>query len=102
MIVECPKCKSTFRVAADIEKKSFSNFKCSICEHIWKVTVQGQRQRLNQSQKKENNYSYVLILNLVIFVMVIVALVFLKEELIYSNSFWIQFYEFFYNLIPIK
>ena len=102
MIIECPKCKSTFNFADSIEQKSFSNFKCSICQHIWKVKPQKKKPSSDRKNRKENNYSYVLILNLVILLLTILALILFKEKLVYSNSFWIEFYEFFLNLIPIK
>ena len=102
MIIECPNCKSTFNVADSIEKKSFSNFKCSICQHIWKIKAQNKKPTSDKKNRKENNYSYVLILNLVILLLTILALILFKEKLVYSNSFWIEFYEFFLNLIPIK
>ena len=102
MIIECPKCKSTFNVADSIEKKSFSNFKCSICQHIWKVKAQYKNPTSDKQNRRENNYSYVLLLNLVILVLAFLALILFKEKFVYSNSFWIEFYEFFSNLIPIK
>ena len=43
-----------------------------------------------------------LILNLVILILVIIALIYFKEKLIYTNRFWTEFYNFFSNLIPIK
>ncbi len=102
MIIECPKCKSTFKVAQNIETKSFSNFKCSICEHVWKIKPIKKEANLGLNEKVETSFSYVLILNLVIFLMGIIALVLFKDNLIYSNSFWMEFYDFFLNLIPIK
>ena len=102
MIIECPKCKSTFKVAQNIETKNFSNFKCSICEHVWKIKLKQQEGNLGLKNKTGGNFSYVIILNLVIFLMGIIALVLFKDKLIYSNIFWTEFYEFFLNLIPIK
>ena len=102
MIIECPKCKSTFNVADSIEKKNFSNFKCSICQHIWKVKAQNKKPSAYKKNRTKNNYSYVLILNLVILLLAVLALILFKEKLVYSNSFWIEFYDFFLNLVPIK
>ena len=102
MIIECPKCKSTFKVAKNVETKNFSNFKCSVCEHIWKFQLKQQEANLSLKNKAGSNFSYVIILNLVIFLMGIIALMLFKDKLIYSNIFWKEFYEFFLNLIPIK
>ena len=94
MIIECPKCKSTFKVASNIETKSFSNFKCSICEHVWKIKLNKQEANLHSKDKAGSNFYYVFILNVIIFLMVIIALVLFKDKLIYSNSFWMEFYDF--------
>ena len=102
MIIECPKCKSTFKVDQNIEIKSFSNFKCSICEHVWKIEFKQQEANLSLKNKAGSNFSYVIILNLVIITLGIMSLVLFKDKLIYSNIFWTEFYEFFLNLIPIK
>ena len=104
MIIECPKCKSTFRVANDIATKSYSNFKCSVCEHIWKINVNIKKSKLNENNETKSNYYYVIMLNLAILLIVAVSLFLFKDNLIYSNSFWTEFYEFFLNLnlIPIK
>ena len=75
MIIECPKCKSTFNVADSIEKKNFSNFKCSICQYIWKVKAQYKKPSSDKKNRKKNNYSYVLILNLVILLLAVLALI---------------------------
>ena len=42
MIIECPKCKSTFKVIDSIQIKSFSNFKCSVCNHVWKIKIKNE------------------------------------------------------------
>ena len=102
MIIECPKCKSTFSITSIAEMNKFSNLKCSICEHIWKIDLNNDKTLLTKEKISENNYSYILILNFVIMMFVIVALVLFKDTLIYSNDFWRNFYEFFFNLIPIK
>ena len=99
MIVECPNCKSTFKVANNIDKKSFSNFKCSVCGHLWKIKAQNEGSSV---QKSINNYSYVLILNLILIVITLIAFVVFKDRLVYSNIFWNEFYEFFLKLIPVK
>ncbi len=102
MIIECPKCKSTFSVANKIATSNFSNFKCSICDHIWKINESAEKQKLEVKQKTSNNYYYVVMLNLAILVIVVIALFVFKDKLIYSNNFWNSFYDFFLNLIPVK
>ena len=102
MIIECPKCKSTFKVAEGIEIKKFSNLKCSVCEHIWKFNTKKKEALSVLEKKSASSYSYVLLLNLVILVLVIIALIFYKDKIVYTNGFWTEFYEFFTNLIPIK
>ena len=89
MIVECPRCKSTFQVVDNIEMKSISNFKCSVCEHVWKINIKPQNPKpiVNVNTNTLNTYSYILILNLVILIFGIVALILHKDEIIYSNSF---------------
>ena len=55
MIIECPKCKSTFKVAQNIETKNFSNFKCSICEHVWKIKLIQKEVNLGLKNAKGSN-----------------------------------------------
>ena len=93
MIVECPKCKSTFKVDADKAAKSFSKYKCSLCNHIWESTTK---------KKSDQSFKYLLILNTVIIIIAFVALVLFKDKLVYIDEFWREFYDFFLNLIPIK
>ena len=104
MIIECPKCKSTFRVANETSTKGYSNFKCSVCEHIWKINLSTKKSELNENIQTKSNYYYIIILNLAILLIVALSLFLFKDKLIYSNSFWTAFYEFFLNLnlIPIK
>ena len=95
MIIECPKCKSTFRVANEIATKSYSNFKCSVCEHIWKINVNIKKSKLNENNETKSNYYYVIMLNLAILLIVVVSLFLFKDNLMYSNSFWMSSMSFF-------
>ena len=102
MIIECPKCKSTFNISNEMEMSNFSNFKCSICMHTWKINKSDYKAKLDTKKKLANGYFNVVILNLVILILVIIALIYFKEKLLYTTEFWTEFYNFFSNLIPIK
>mgnify|MGYP001199273710 CR=1 FL=1 len=93
MIVECPKCKSTFKVDVGKVEKSFSKYKCSVCNHIWESTTK---------KKSDQSFKYLLILNTIILALAFLALVLFKDKLVYVDGFWREFYDFFLNLIPIK
>ena len=47
MIIECPKCKSTFNITDEMEISNFSNFKCSICMHTWKINKSNDKTELD-------------------------------------------------------
>ena len=102
MIIECPKCKSTFKVIDSIQIKSFSNFKCSVCNHVWKINIKNEIPKIKKRENEKNNYSYILILNAIFFMVVIVSLFIFKDKLFYANGYWKEFYYFFINLVPIK
>jgi predicted Zn finger-like uncharacterized protein len=102
MIIECPKCKSTFSISNEMEINNFSNFKCSVCMHTWKINKNNDKAKLDEEKKSINGYFYVVILNLVILVLVVIALIYFKDKLLYTNGYWTTFYNFFLNLIPIK
>ena len=102
MIIECPNCNSTFSIANKVEMNKFSNFKCSVCKHVWKIEIYNEKSTPNKYNKIENSYSYILILNAVIIFFVIIAIILFKDKLIYVNDFWNNFYGYFFNLIPIK
>jgi hypothetical protein len=102
MIIACPKCKSTFSISNLMAVKDFSNFKCSVCMHTWKIDINSANDKLNTKKKLENGYSYIVILNSLILLIAVIALVYFMDDLLYSNRFWTEFYNFFLNLIPIK
>ena len=102
MIIECPKCKSTFSISNMMAIKDFSNFKCSVCSHTWKINKNNDKPKITKRKNLENGYSYVFILNFVILIIAVIALIYFKDKLIYSNRVWTEFYNFFLNLIPIK
>ena len=55
MIIECPKCKSTFNISNEMEISNFSNFKCSVCMHVWKIKKKAMiKLSLNTNKKLEN------------------------------------------------
>ena len=70
--------------------------------HTWEINKNNDKTKLATSKKKANGYFYVVILNLAILILVIIALIYFKEKLLYTNRFWTEFYNFFSNLIPIK
>ena len=72
MIIECPKCKSTFNISNEMEMSNFSNFKCSICMHTWKINKSDYKAKLDTKKKLANGYFNVVILNLVILILVII------------------------------
>ena len=102
MIIECPKCKSTFNISNEMEINNFSNFKCSVCMHTWKINKNNEKSKLDTNENPANGYFYIFILNLVILILVIIALIYFKDKLLCTNRFWTEFYNFFSNLIPIK
>ena len=102
MIVECPKCKSTFKVDRNIAAASFFKFKCSICYHIWDNNTEKRESELITKKKSDKSFKYLLILNIIIIIITIAALVFYKDKLVYIDEFWRELYNFFLNLIPIK
>ena len=102
MIIECPKCKSTFNISNEMEINNFSNFKCSVCMHTWEINKNKDKAKLDTNKKLANGYFYLVILNLAILILVIIALIYFKEKLLYTNRVWTEFYNFFSNLIPIK
>ena len=102
MIVECPKCKSTFKVDKDKATKSFSKYKCSICNHIWESITKKNDPKLSTKKKSDQSFKYLLILNIVIIIIAFVALVIYKDKLVYIDEFWRELYDFFLNLMPIK
>ena len=102
MIIECPNCKSTFNISNEMEINNFSNFKCSVCLHTWKINKNNEKSKLDTIKNPANGYFYVFLLNIVILILVIIALIYFKETLLYTNRFWKEFYNFFSSLIPIK
>tara|TARA_B100000029_G_C17498805_1_gene931909 strand:- start:164 stop:472 length:309 start_codon:yes stop_codon:yes gene_type:complete len=102
MIIECPKCKSTFKVDLDKAKKGFSKYKCSVCSHIWESTEKNNDPKLITKNNSYQSFKYLLILNIIIIAIAIVALVLYKDKLVYVDGFWRALYDFFLNLIPIK
>ena len=102
MIIECPKCKSTFKVDANKVEKSFSKYKCSVCNHIWESTIKKNDPKLTTKKKSDQSFKYLLILNTVIIILALIALALFKDKLVYIDEFWRKFYDFFLNLIPIK
>ena len=102
MIVECPNCKSTFKVDAFKVKESYSKYKCSVCLHFWETSTDKSLNKVDKKKNPENSYKYVLLLNMLVILLVIIGLVFFKEKLVYLDSFWTEFYNFFLNLVPIK
>ncbi len=102
MIVECPKCKSTFRIAENKAMESFTKFKCSICDHIWENTLEKKEPKTAIKKNSNRSFRYILILNITIIIFVIVAIILFKNKLVYIDSFWRELYDFFSNLVPIK
>ena len=102
MIIECPNCKSTFNISNEMEINNFSNFKCSVCLHTWKINKNNEKSKLDKIKNPANGYFYVFLLNIVILILVIIALIYFKETLLSTNRFWTEFYNFFSSLIPIK
>ncbi|MBF96712.1 MAG: hypothetical protein CFH34_00236 [Alphaproteobacteria bacterium MarineAlpha9_Bin4] len=102
MLVECPKCKSTFRVPEEKGKLSFSKFKCSICNHIWEKNIKIKNPKLPAKKKSEKAFKHILILNFILIIITIIVIVLYKDKLVYIDVYWTELYNFFLNLIPIK
>ena len=95
MIIECPNCKSTFNISNEMEINNFSNFKCSVCLHTWKINKNNEKSKLDTIKNPVNGYFYVFILNIVILILVIIALIYFKETLLYTNRFSLIFFTSF-------
>tara|TARA_B100001248_G_C27361118_1_gene446545 strand:+ start:439 stop:744 length:306 start_codon:yes stop_codon:yes gene_type:complete len=101
MIIECPKCKSTFTLNKDKEAEAFSKFKCSVCNHIWKNEKHAVDKNTTKSQA-DMSIRYLLFLNLAIVFFTIIVIIVYKSKLEYVDENWSYLYNFFINLIPIK
>ena len=101
MIIECPKCKSTFTLNKDKVAEAFAKFKCSVCNHIW----ENEKHKVDQSATKNQadlSIRYLLFLNLAIIFFTIMVIIIYKSKLEYVDENWGYLYNFFINLIPIK
>ena len=102
MIIECPKCKSTFSLDSEQDLFKISRFKCSVCNHIWENTKEKEIKHLPEKESRINkSFKSLLSLNLVIIIFSIISLFIFKDSLIYVDEYWMSFYNFFINLIPI-
>ena len=104
MIVECPNCKSTFKVDQNIAKNIGFNFKCSVCSHTWKGEILSNKKNALKSDIRmdvKRNFLNVFLLNVIILALVVLALFIFKDKLFFVDNYWRNFYNFFYNLIPI-
>ena len=102
MIIECPKCKSTFKIAENKAIESFTKFKCSICDHIWETSTEKKEPKAAIKKNSNPSFKYILILNIIIMTFVVAAIIFYKSKLVYVDGYWRELYDFFYNLVPIK
>ena len=101
MIIECPKCKSTFKLADSSLNQSITNFKCSVCNHVWENKKKALS--LNSSSYKTiKPYKFLLFLNGFLIILTTVALFFFKDQLSYTDEYWKELYNFFQYLKPIK
>ena len=102
MIVECPNCKSTFKVDLTTAQKNLFKFKCSICGNIWNNKHKMEEHKVISDTDKNRPIRYILFLNLFIITLALLVLLIYKDKLHYSDEFWSDFYGFFINLVPIK
>ncbi len=102
MIVECPKCKSTFSLNSEEALLKFSKFKCSVCNHIW-ANKDRKKIKINSIDSNNANHSYksLLGLNLIIIIFSIISIFVFKDKLYYIDEYWRELYTFFIDLIPI-
>ena len=101
MIIECPRCKSTFTLNKDKAAEAFSKFKCSVCNHIWESKKHKVDKSTTESQA-DLSLRYLLFLNLAIIFFTIIVIIIYKSKLEYVDENWGYLYNFFINLIPIK
>ena len=101
MIIECPKCKSTFKLADSLSSQSITNFKCSVCNHVWENKKKVPSFKLSPNKTIES-YKFLLCLNGFLIILATLALFFFKDQLSYTDEYWKELYNFFQYLIPIK
>lgn len=101
MIIECPRCKSTFTLNKDKVAEAFSKFKCSVCNNIWENKEHKVDKSITKSQA-DLSLRYLLFLNLAIIFFTIIVIIIYKSKLEYVDENWGYLYNFFINLIPIK
>ena len=101
MIIVCPNCNSTFNLAGNSVSQNISNFKCSVCSHVWenkkKITISTA-----SPKNTAKSYKFLLFLNGFLIILTVLALIFFKDKLMYTDDFWKEIYNFFQYLVPIK
>ena len=84
MIIECPKCKSTFNISNGMEIKIFLILNAVSARTLGEINKNNDKTKITQRKNLANGYFYVVILNLVILILVIIALFILKKNFIHK------------------